>query len=228
MNFENLKKLARAYVPASKQNVIDNPTLELILNQGALDVAWRTMCLKDDDTFNSVADTYEYNLSDELPSYLTMDRAGLWWYDGSQWNQLDPVTIKWLDDNMTNWRTADSDDPQRYAIDGDRLIINPAPSSTSSDVFRAYYARKPQPMTENRHYPFGHNNEIPHLAILSECILTYWEWKAAKILGKKRTDLIVAKNDYLEDVRDKNGLLEQRMDIVAYNQTKYRGVRIGR
>jgi hypothetical protein len=222
MNLNNLKKLARAYVPSASDS-IDNEIIELVLNQGALDVAYRTLCLPDSDYINVQEDVSEYNLSQHLTDYLAIDKPGIWWYDGSQWKKLNPATIEWLDRNITNWRDDSSDDPQRYALNGNTIILHPTPSTTTSNGLLVYYGKKPKTMTQNSHYPFGYNSEIPHLAILSECILTFWEWKAAKMLGKVRKDLIISKQSYEDDVKEKELIIKRRRDIEAYGKAKLQG-----
>src|SRR3990172_4144663 len=104
MTLDNLKILARAYVPGAKVNVISDSILELLLNAGAVEVAALTVCLKTNKKFDIEADKSEYNLSSVLGDFLVMDDPGVYWYNGSSWKQLHPKTIKWLDENRPNWR----------------------------------------------------------------------------------------------------------------------------
>src|SRR3990167_2601830 len=98
MNFGDLKTLARAYVPQATVRVITNDVLELILNEAALDVATRTHCLKAVGTFNVTASDGEYNLSDELTRYLMLLEPGIWWNNGTNWIELDPKTMDFMDE----------------------------------------------------------------------------------------------------------------------------------
>lgn len=226
MNFEKLKRLARLYVPQAKINAIPDEDLETLLNEGTLDATQRLLCKKGIGTFAATANISEYIISTSLTRYLTMDEPGLWWNDGSQWVKLDPVTIKWLDNKMPNWRDTPSGNPQRYALYGDNLIIHPAPVSTLASGFKAYFIQKPDVMSDNGHYPFAQpanqSAEESRLAILSEVVLLFWEWKALKILGKG-TEAIEKRNEYMAEIEEKRSLINVALDISSDKYTSMRG-----
>ena len=184
MNLGDLKTLARTYVRAAKKTTIGDAELELILNLGALEVAQKSICLKTNEKFNSVAGIGTYNLTSTLTRYLVMDKPGVWYRSSSSedYIQLNPTTIKALDNDRPGWRDLDSDDPTDYAIEGDDLIVVPAPSDAITDAFWVYFGQAPQSMTNNTHFPFGHSTEIYRLKTLQEAILAFWEWKAVKAL----------------------------------------------
>lgn len=223
MNLSNLKTLARAYVPQAVVRAINKTTLELILNEATLDVALRTICLETDTTFNVVADQVEYDITTNVSDFLVISDGGLWWNDGSQWQELIPKTIKWLNENIPTWRNMSSGTPQYYAQYGDKLLIHPASDTALADGLKLYYGKKPQTMTASGHYPFGYTTEIARLAPLSEAILAYWEWKALKILGKKQESLAAKFQEYLEIIADKIRLINRVPNIAAHKKTKYQG-----
>lgn len=226
MNFQKLKRLARLYVPQAKLNAIPEEDLETILNEGSIDVTQRLLCKKAIETFNVTANTSEYIISTSLTRYLTMDEPGLWWNDGSQWTKLDPVTIKWLDNRMPNWRNASAGTPARYALYGDNLIIHPAPDTTRASGFKAYFIQKPGTMSDNAHFPFAQpanqSAEESRLAILSELVLLFWEWKALKILGKT-TEAVEKRAEYMAELVEKRSLVDIVLDISSDKYTSMKG-----
>ena len=116
MNLGNLKTLARVFVPQLKSNTAGDTIIELILNQGALDVALRTQCLRTNEKFTVTADDYDYNLTSVLTRYLVPTESGLLWNAGdgttTNWKQLDPKSIEYWDREAPNWRDADSGTPK--------------------------------------------------------------------------------------------------------------------
>jgi len=216
MNFGDLKSISRGIVPGAKTSVISNTVRDLILNEGAKNVAALTQPLKTSTLFAATADIDEYDLTTIDSKFLSITEEGLWWDNGTNWIQLKPRTIKWLDDNYSTWRDADSSDPEYYYQYGDTIGVYPAPDTTLADGFKLYYSEQPPTMTSNAKFPFGGDTEISRLAILSESILTYWRVQALKIIGKASGDEItIAKKDYMEEVAEKAVLINNRFDISA-------------
>jgi len=230
MNFGDLKTLSRGYCPQAKVNVVSNKVRDILLNEGAREVARLTKCLPVDETFNVVADQRKYDLSLVVTRYLLPDKPGLWWYDGGQWVQMNPTTEKGLNVSKPNWRDSSSDDPHEYYIKGDTLGLEPPPDTDGTDYFKLYFFQKPQPMGANAHYPFGYTSEISRLSGLSEAILLYWRWKALRIVAKaKDNEIMIAKKDFYEEIMIQENLLAERPDISASrkNKMKPRGVPSG-
>jgi hypothetical protein len=228
MTLENLRLLARAMIPGAKINVIPDTVLDLILNEGVKDIADYTVCLKTNKKFSVVADDSEYNLSVELGDYLTVDKPGLWWYNGSIWRPLWPRTLKWLDENKPNWRSLSSGTPLDYSIDADVLTISPPPQTSVTDGFWFYYGKKPTNMTQNTHYPFsGSTTELTHLSKFDMAIILYAKWKIEPMLNKKG-DSNLSYQEYLREREEKLGLLNRRLDIAHSSDTRLQGPSIGR
>src|SRR3990167_2077956 len=188
MNLGNLKSLARIYVPQAKPTAIPEGDVTTILNEGALDVAQRLLCVKANAKFNRTAETADYALTTVLTRYLAMDVAGVWWSDAGTWKRLEPATIEWLDLAVPTWRNTASGSPTKYVVRGDTLTLYPTPSVTLASGLWAYFCQKPIEMTDNTHYPFAigtpPTTEQSDLAILSELVVREWKWKALGILGK--------------------------------------------
>lgn len=231
MNFGNLKTMARAYIPGAKSSAVSLATLEILLNEGALDVAYRLKCLKAFDYFDSVANAESYDLTQVLDNFLAVDDSGIWWLSGTQYEELYPHTIKSMDNKYKNWRGDSSSEPERYIIHGNNLFIpHPIVTASTTDAFLAYYAKRPAVMTNDEHFPFpidgDQEEERSDLAILSDCILLYAEWKILKILSQ-RQDAYDKKNEYLEELALKGQLLNLRPDLTSNDQTKFSGPKVG-
>lgn len=231
LNFSELKTLSRLYVPQAKPNIVDDTVLSLILNEGALDVAFHSLCLKANTKFNAVADQYEYNLSSVVTKFLAIDKPGLWWNDGNQWKQLFPKTLKWLDENIPTWRDADSGSPRWYYQNGNTLGIHPAPAVSLSNGLWLYFAQAPSSMSEASHYPFHQQglqtSEQSHLAPLAHSIITYVEWKLHKVLNKDEESKMT-REMYISEITTIMDEIERRPDIVASSDNRYSGPRIGK
>lgn len=225
MKYSDLKSLARAYVPQATVEQIDDTNLGLLLRQGALDVATRLSCLKTDGTFASVADQRNYVLSSLLTRYLNLEKSGIWWLNGTVYEQVHAKTITWLDKNKVSWRNEASGSPIDYAIDADEVIFSPPPSSSVSAAFKVYFSQIPPTPDNDDWYPFGGATEITRLAPLSECILYYYKWKALGILGKPQ-EMDAFKQSYLAEVYEKRQFIDTRKDISASDETKLQGRKI--
>lgn len=232
MNFGNLKTLSRKFTPSAKTTRITDDELELLINEAAIDVAFRLVALKKSKKINVSAEKGEYYISDTMTDYLTMDRSGVWWYNGTSWRQLTPFTLKQLDIEFRQWRDDSSSSPLRYYIDGDILGLHPKPDTTLTSGLWVYYGRKPLLMTDSGDYPFHKDGtktiEIPQLSILSDSIFAYLEWHFSKILSKPEQEIIALNQVYEKEIASKKRLIEMRADISAYKKTKFQGRKVRR
>lgn len=220
MKLEYLLKLARAYIPGAKPQSIDDTTMTLILNQAALDIAAFTCCLKANKKFDVEASTQEYALSTKIGDYLTPDKSGLWWYNGTKWTQLDARTLEWFDINRPNWRDLSAGTPQEYAIEGDTIIVVPKPVTALSSGFWLYYGKKPTDMSANSNFPFtGSNVEMTQLSIFDDAILKFAKWKIEPMINKDQ-DANLSMQEYLQERAEKKALLYRRPDIASKTQMR--------
>lgn len=227
MTLAQLRTLARAMIPGAKIDRISNDVLDLVLNLGVVDIAAYTICLKANSKFAVEADEDEYSLSVVCPNYLAVDKSGLWWNNGTTWRPVYPRTLKWLDENVQNWRSRSSGSPLYYSIDGDVLTISPPPATALADGFWLYYGRKPNPMTEEGHYPFsGSTTEYPHLSIFDLAIIKYAKWQIEPMLNKDQ-DSNLSLREYMKEREEKIDLFNRRLDISASMDAGLRGPKIG-
>jgi hypothetical protein len=228
MNFGNLKSLFRAYVPAATINALKNENIEIILNEGALDVAVRTQCLKNFAYFNAEAGINKYSLSTKLSRYLGIEESGVWFLEDGQYTELYPKTLRELDNKRPNWRSETGDSIQEYAIFGDWFMPVPYPETALSNAFLIYYFERPMTMTDPSDFPFHivgvKTTERSDLAILSDCILLYAEAKVLKLLSK-RQDSAEKYNEYLATLEMVKPFIQARPDIVSHRDTKWQGPR---
>lgn len=223
MLLSNFRILAKGYIPGAKSQVITTDVLDLIINNGVLDVATYSCCLKANKKFTVTAEQQEYVLSTVLGDYLTPDKPGLWWSNGTDFKQLNPRTLHWLDKNRPNWRSLTSASPQDYTIDGDVLTIIPKPDTTLSQGFWFYYGKKPTPMTQGEHYPFtGSSVELTHLSIFDEAILQFVSWKVNPILSKDNL-VDITEQAYKRELANKILLFKARPDIANSTDARMRG-----
>lgn len=230
MTLGELKSMARLSVPGIKSNKVGVDILEILINKGIADVAALTVCLKKNTKFAVTADKFEYDLTTLISDFLTPDKPGLYWNQGTadnpDYKQLDPVTLKWFDENRPNWRDADSSSPLYYALDSATITIVPTPDTALANGFWMYYGAKPPQLTQDGQYPFsGTTTEIPILSIFDMAILKYVVWHTLPMISK-RDDYRMAENEYKREVAEKMLLLEKRKDIQASKKTKFQGRRI--
>lgn len=227
MTLANLRALTRAMTPGAKIRVIDNVVLDLVLNEGVKDIAAYTLCLKANKKFDVVADQEEYDLTAEVNNFLNVDKSGLWWYNGSIWRPVYPRTLKWLDENMPNWRSLSSNYPQYYAIEANILTVVNKPSSALSDGFWLYYGETPTRMTNSTHYPFsGTTTERSQLSIFDMSIVKYAKWQIEPMLNKDQ-DSNLSLGEYKREREEKMDLLYTRKDIAHSTDTRMQGPRAG-
>lgn len=223
MTLTNLRKLARAMIPGAKVQAIDNTILDLILNMGVDDIAAYTLCLKANKKFDVAASDGEYDLSVVITDYLGVDKSGLWWYNGTQWKQLFPRTLQWLDQNRPTWRNLSTGSPQDYSIDADILTIVPKPETAVTEGFWLYYGKVATPMSAETHYPFsGTTTEFTHLRIFDMAIVKYAKWVIEPMLNKEQ-DANLSWQEYLREREEKLNLLNRRKDVAHSSDTRMQG-----
>ena len=225
MTLAQLKQISRSKIPGCTTQAVSHALLTLILNNACDDIAAFTVCLPANKTFDVVADQEEYPLSSNIGDFLTMDKDGLWWYDGSQWMQVDARTREWLNKNRPTWRDLDSDDPQDYSVEGDTLLVSPPPNTDLTDGFKLYYGKTPTYMVGEGTFPFsGSTTELTHLRPYDPVIIKFADWNLAEMLNKGVKPDVVMQEYYAmrQDVFDK---CSKRRDISASGAGIFRGRR---
>lgn len=203
MNLTNLRALARKNVTAATTTVLDNDDQLLIFNNGILEITRETKCLPTYAQFDTVAEQMEYDLSTLITDYLCPldeDLMNVYYYDASEYDELDIVTIGYLNSEWSEWQTADSGEPERCVILGDTLYLHPKPDSAITNGVKFYYCKKPAEMDDTNVYPWGGTVELPRLSPYQTVILDYWAKEAYKVLDindPNSTRRSRAENEYI-------------------------------
>ena len=224
MYLSQLRQLGRGLIPGAKKSVITNASFNLILNEGVKDIAAYTVCLKTNKKFNVVASTFEYNLSEEIGDYLTVD-GKLWWNNGSKWQPVYPRTLKWLDKNRPNWRDLGEGNPLYYSIDSDVLTINPTPNTSLTSGFWLYYGAAPTQMTKDSDYPFGGETEYSFLSIFDYSIIAFARWRILPMISKN-ADADKLYQEYKVEREEKFIMLNRRSDLSNTSELRLQGAKI--
>ena len=224
MILENLRLLARAMIPGSGSDAagpIKNTFLDLILNKGVEDIAAYTVCLSTNKKFSAAASQGDianpYIISTVITDFLVMGKGGLWWNQGTvaspDYKRLNPKTIAALDKDRPNWRDVSDGAPQDYLIDGNNIIVIPAPVSALTDGFWLFYGAKPTYMTAVGHYPFsGSTTEYTYLSMFDMAIIKYARHQISPVFNQQ-TNENISWQEYLKEREEKTQLLRRRPDI---------------
>ena len=184
MTLANLRTLARSYVPAADTSIISDATQLIIFNQACVEIARFTKCLPKYSTFTAVVDRREYNLRTLITDYLCpLDEGYCYYYDGTDYDQIDLVNIGYLNLNHSDWQTESSGDTDKGVILGDTFYPSPPSDSTVSNGYKLFYCAKPTDMSAETHYPYsGSTTEISRLAPYDEVIIDYYRVRAFRNL----------------------------------------------
>lgn len=227
MNATELISMCRLKVkPATEDRGITDANILSILNEGTKIFARTTKCLPTYATFDITTDTVEYDLSDEISDYLLPLPEGIWYYDGSEYDKLDAVTVEYLATNHSDWLTVSSSDPERAVILGDKLIVNPPCSSDITDGFLLYYCAKPPVMDESTNiYPFGGTSEIPHLSVYNMILVDYYQWQIYEILDINEPNSVRrsrAKQNFIDGLSLAQSQLKEYVNAILARSQKAR------
>ena len=214
MNLSSWKSYLRAVIPAATISSVPDAMLTQVLNSGALDIAKKTLCLKKNQQFNVVAGQGQYDLNAILGDYLTPDKSGLYWNNGTEFTEVFPKTTKQLDNEYPNWRILSPGNPQFYAIEETILTVVLTPNTSLVNGFWFYYTPMSTDMVNSGDFPFvGSANEIRRLRIFDESLEAYCRWKISPMLnkdGQDQTQVI-----YKATLDEATGLWDKRPDIFS-------------
>lgn len=229
MTLQNFRSLIRLYVPGAKSSVITDPILDTLINQAANDVNSYAEAYIGSKFFNVTAETAEYDIYDDITDdYFLIGKSGIWWNDGVEWQQLDPVTRKYLDRYFTKWRDDVSGNPQRYFIEGGKINFHPKPDTTLAIGFRMDdYVKSAVDMSASGDFPFVgvSTKELSHLRPLDDAIIDYVRWKLQRPLGKDEVG-VVSRQEYMATRKEKSLEIERRPDMTSHRKHKMRIPRI--
>lgn len=171
-------------------------TIQNALNQGVVKVNLITQVYQNVvkvSNVPAVAGTpSQFSLSSIAPGYLGMKKSGVWWFqtDGSS-QILYPVTRRWLDLYVPNWRDQSpvASNPTWYWHEGDQLGFYPGSTQQSTNAnldFWVYYLLNPTPMGGPNNFPWTNGlTEFTALTAMDDAIIAYAVSKLAPAVMDK-------------------------------------------
>ena len=149
---------------------------DAILNQwmedGQLDIVWKTNCKRTRGLFTTVASTRRYTLTTLFTDFLKILKGGISIYDSTndRWILLEQYTKERLETEYPSWQTEDAGEPILYEYDAEvgELVIYPMCDTqyVEEDYGECYYVSKPTAMTGD-----GSSPDIP--VVLHRCLVNY-------------------------------------------------------
>lgn len=161
-------------------------TLTDVLNHGVDEVNLIVQCYKTTINVENVPaedlTPQIYSLSSICPGFLSMAKSGVVWFNTSGQSMAPvpfPITRRWLDNNIPNWRNADvvAANPAWYWHEGDDLGFYPGSTQQSTHVnkdFAVHILVKSTPMTNGSNYPWTNGtSELTALRAADNAIVAY-------------------------------------------------------
>jgi hypothetical protein len=228
-NLTTLEQLVRLAVPGANLQVISSPDLWIYINKGVQDVNQRLKVRRKNKTFidpsygTSNAPTQDFSLASILPDFVCMDDSGLYYQNGSLWQQLLPKDRKWLDENVYSWRNFQPGSPLYYIQENDDLGIIPAPGVIYSPTYWIYYIQQVVWMSNGNQFPFtAATIETPSYQCLDDGIVNYCQWKLQALLGAKAQG-VMDQQEYLAELEKVEEIFVRRPDMNASRYYKMQG-----
>lgn len=202
-------------------------TIDLMVQKAADETAYLTAAILTDSKFSAVSGQPKYSLNTVVSRFCVIASSGLYWNQGTvvtpDYKQLDAKPIKWLDENINNWRDRTADAPQYFAQEGADLVVFPKPNANLADGFWLYFGQKAYNMTDDAHYPFFGTTEWEHLTILDMALCLHFRWQSQFILNKGGAEVMAARADYDKEAERVSGLLMRNLAIQNSRYNKYGG-----
>lgn len=222
-NLTTLEQLVRLQVPGANLQVISSPDLWIFINKGVQDVNQRLKVRRKNFKFNGIAGQMSYAISTTIPDFVCMDYSGLYFQNGSLWQQLLPKDRKWMDENVYSWRDFVSGATLYYFQENDELAIVPAPAVVGTPAYWIYYIQQVVAMSNGNQFPFtGATIETPSYQCLDDGIINYCQWKLQALLGAKAQG-VMDQQEYLAELVKVEEIYVRRPDMTASRYFKMQG-----
>lgn len=198
MQLSDLRSRVRIDPELNSTTVITDSNLNLLLNEGALDLARKGHAFILSATWQAVASTQRYILSGGASPKVTRfldifeDAGGLIYTDADGVVRTHPTDFRmtsesWLDIHRNGWQNDDPDDNLQNAFlsfdsSGNLCVgVHPA-SETTVPSFKLFYLGGGTTMSADADYPWGIN--APHLEFAHKYICEYALWQIHELLTK--------------------------------------------
>lgn len=187
----------RQECPEITDRVLTDAVLNTWCLVGNQEICARARLIVDDDTFSSIEDEDEYDLTNNLDKFFDIDEnpgGGVSYIDTSdKEKRLTKKSIAELDDISSGWRTASSGTPRYYYRRGPKIHFYPAPDDTI-DNFHVYFVAIANDFDDDTKTPY---NQQTHLEPFHYGVVKYLVWRAKSKVGKPGEGKI-ALAEYLE------------------------------
>jgi len=190
MNLDGIRKRVRLLVPEATTGVLDNQNLELLINDGALDVVAKTDCLQNYADQDVTAAVQEYSIPTDAIKVLAV------YYGGTgSWEKLPLVTMDHLANEIAPDWFARTGTIYAYYKRRDYVGLYQTPTSAEAGTsyLRIYYSEQPATLSSDSDVPF---EGIVQLYPYHELIVMYAMYHVKQILGKWEQAKII-EQDYV-------------------------------
>lgn len=180
--------------------VISVADADILILEGALDLAKRGHALPIKATWSGVASAARYVLSGAAPKVTRF--LDVFWESGGLFYTLAGVTYTqpndfeirseiWLDLNFPNWRDDTASNTLDHAFlefdSSGNLTLGVHPkTSTTAPTFSLYYLSGGTDMTDATHYPWVTGTQLAHLEPFHKYISEYALWQANELILKNQ------------------------------------------
>ena len=216
MNLSEIRNKIRLMVPEANTTVISNSNLDILINDGALDIVKRTDCLQNYDDQDVTADQQEYTLPTDAIKVLAV------WYGGSEaWEKLPCITQDWLANEIDAEWMNKTTTIYGYYLRADKVGLYQIPTSAEAgtDYLRIFYTEQPDTLSEDSNIPF---NSQTQLYPYHELIMLYGMYKIKQILGKWEQAKVI-ETDYLMKCAEMRRELQKLDDFLQPITPYYKG-----
>lgn len=172
--------------PELDANVISNTVLMEWLLTGDLEICTKVRLINQEGAvLTSVANQSTYDITTTSALFLDIDESvggGICYFlTSGTYKRIYPKTKAWLDNNNSQWRTANSGTPLYYYRYGKNVVFYPKPSSSVS-YFTVDLILLSNPFNNLNIMPF---NQLPYLAPFHPSLNFYLNWRAKVKIGKQ-------------------------------------------
>lgn len=115
--------------------------------------------------------------------------GGLVYYNANYYKRVYPQTKAWLDNNMSQWRTASTGTPRWYYRSGSNIVVYPTPDDTVVN-FNIDLVLLSNPFIQLNQMPY---NQLPYLAPFHYALVLYLQWRAKIKVGKEEEGMAAYK-----------------------------------
>ena len=196
MTLEQLRARARQDPTLNSTTVISVADLDILLNEGALDMNRKAGILVTSGTFNTVASQQTYVLSGASPQ-LT-DFLEIYWPAGgliytqssgvvkTSPNYFKVVSEGWLDLHRPGWQTVSASDTVEYVYlsynSSGGLVLGQHPKPlTTTPSWKAYFIQRGTNMSAVGDFPWVPATNLVHLEPFHKGIAFYAMWQCHEL-----------------------------------------------